>query len=205
MATTFYCIRHAEVHNPKKLFYGRMDGFSLSITGQGQASAAGNALADRPLKAVFTSPMQRAQETAQILASPHLDLAITADERLNEVHTPHDGRPISELAATNFDLYTGNQAPHESPADVLNRLQAFFVAIRQSHRDQELAVVTHGDLIAMIYLYAVGAPVSLQARMAMGTAHGYPAEYPPPASINAFTFYSDEADERPEFGYQKPY
>ena len=38
-------VRHGEVHNPHKVFYGRLPGFHLSVTGFAEAAAAGAALA----------------------------------------------------------------------------------------------------------------------------------------------------------------
>ena len=64
--TQIHFVRHGEVHNPQKIYYGRLPGFPLSEEGRRQAQAAAHALRARPLAAIFSSPMQRARETAEL-------------------------------------------------------------------------------------------------------------------------------------------
>ena len=56
--TTIYLMRHGHVHNPQNILYGRLPGFSLSEMGIGQAQAAGEWLADKPISAIYSSPME---------------------------------------------------------------------------------------------------------------------------------------------------
>jgi broad specificity phosphatase PhoE len=70
------------VWNPQGLFYGRLPGFHLSKEGRASADALSAALAGAPVRAVYASPLDRAKETAAILATPH-GLAVQQDERLN--------------------------------------------------------------------------------------------------------------------------
>ena len=100
MTTKLYLMRHGEVYNPTKILYGRMSGFYLSEAGIEQARAAGRWLADKPIKAIYSSPMERAQQTAAIVAQQHEALAPRTDERILEVLTPYQGQPTEELAAT---------------------------------------------------------------------------------------------------------
>lgn len=76
-------IRHARVHNPDHVVYARLSGFHLSPQGRAEARTLAARLAHMPVVAVYASPLERAVETARILAEPHgIDLA--ADDRLLE-------------------------------------------------------------------------------------------------------------------------
>lgn len=91
MATsTIHLVRHGEVENPKGVIYGRLPGYHLSERGRRQAQAAAERLARAELGAVHSSPLERAQETAQIIADVH-GLEVTTDHRLIESETTLEG------------------------------------------------------------------------------------------------------------------
>ena len=156
MTTTLYLMRHGEVHNPAHILYGRRPGFFLSEAGEAQARAAGAWLADKPLAAIYASPMERAQQTAGIVASYLPALTPAIDERIIEVSTPYEGQPIDDLAAMGWDLYTGNQPPHEVPGTVLDRVLDFCDYIVERYSGQSVAAVAHGDILVFAWLQAQG-------------------------------------------------
>lgn len=88
--TTIHLVRHGQVENPKGVIYGRLPGFSLSERGRRQAEAAARRLADRDVDAVWASPLERAQETARIIAESH-GLVVKTDDRLIESGTTLEG------------------------------------------------------------------------------------------------------------------
>ena len=92
--TRVHLIRHGEVHNPDRILYGRLPGFRLSETGQAQAAAAADLLAERDIVAVIASPLQRAQETATPIAARH-NLAIDTDDNLIESTNIFEGKRVS--------------------------------------------------------------------------------------------------------------
>jgi broad specificity phosphatase PhoE len=64
-------IRHGQTAwNKDKIFRGRID-VELNEIGKKQAKACADALKDTQIVAFYTSPLLRAMETAQIIASPH--------------------------------------------------------------------------------------------------------------------------------------
>lgn len=202
---TLFLIRHGEVHNPDHILYGRMPNFGLSETGRGQASAAGKALLDKPLAAIYVSPMQRAQETASIIeATRPTEVPIITEERLNEVHTPFDGTPHAELEKTNFDIYTGTEAPYEQPLDVRRRVREWIAQMRRERAGQTIAAVSHGDVVVTMFLFAQQYAGSDIARLQL-EGLGLPEPYPATASISTFTYKSDDLDEVPDYFYVKPY
>lgn len=90
MNGTIHLVRHGKVENPKGVIYGRLPGFGLSDLGQRQAAAAAERLGDRDIGAVWSSPLERAQETAEAIAAPH-GLEIVTDVRLIESGTSLEG------------------------------------------------------------------------------------------------------------------
>ncbi|MGA2872197.1 MAG: histidine phosphatase family protein [Candidatus Dormibacteria bacterium] len=68
-ATTCYLARHCDVANPGRVMYGHLPNFPLSARGRQQADALGHYLSHTRIRAIYTSPLQRAQETASLLAS----------------------------------------------------------------------------------------------------------------------------------------
>jgi len=68
VAARILLIRHADVENPGKVLYGHLAGFGLSALGRAQAEAVGLSLRDAGIKRIVHSPLQRARETAQIIA-----------------------------------------------------------------------------------------------------------------------------------------
>ena len=83
MSATVLGIRHGLVENPENVIYARLPGFGLSTEGRDAAESTAERLSGREVVAVFASPLQRAIETAEILARPH-GLVVRADERLIE-------------------------------------------------------------------------------------------------------------------------
>ena len=65
LTCTLHLVRHGEVENPRGVIYGRLPGYNLSERGRRQAAAAARRLRDADLAAVWASPLERAQETAQ--------------------------------------------------------------------------------------------------------------------------------------------
>ena len=76
-------VRHAAVWNPDGMVYARLPGFHLSEAGRAEADQLSRDLATVAVASIQASPLERAIETAGILAEPHgLDVAV--DDRLLE-------------------------------------------------------------------------------------------------------------------------
>lgn len=86
-STRILLCRHAEPENPRGVFYGHLPGFGLSAVGVRQALALGQALAGDGVRRVYTSPLQRARETANLAASRMSQLvSVEIREDLEEAH-----------------------------------------------------------------------------------------------------------------------
>lgn len=204
MATTLYLMRHGHVHNPTNILYGRLPGFRLSELGIQQARAAREWLAGKPIKAIYSSPMERARQTASIVAQRHDALSPRIDERILEVWTPYEGRPTAELAAAGWDLYSGNEPPYESPGMVLDRVLDFMAHITAAHIGESVVAVAHGDILVFPWLHAQGVePDALMKDRLMDYA--LPVDYPATASIMTFELDGPPRDALPIVRYDCPY
>ena len=193
--TTIHLIRHGEVHNPEKIYYGRLPGFYLSDCGRLQAAATAQLLTTHKLDAIYTSPMERAIETAEIIVQQQDGLALQESDTIKEVYSPFDGQPISSMVARTWDIYSGTEAPYEQPADVLKRVLDYVDQVRQQHSGQRVALVTHGDIVMFMTLWANALPLHAET-----TQNFYP-EYLGHASISTCTYRTDAAAEIPTLEY----
>lgn len=94
MTVTVHLLRHGEVHNPGRVLYGRLPGYVLSDLGIAQAKLAAEFLAERDIRHVVCSPLERAQQTAAPLADA-LGLTVALDERLIEAGNKLEGRQVA--------------------------------------------------------------------------------------------------------------
>lgn len=204
LTTTLYLMRHGEVRNPNGILYGRMPGFYLSDAGIEQARAAGRWLADKPIQAIYSSPMERARQTASIVAAHHEGISPRLDERILEVSTPYEGRPTAELAAIGWDLYTGNEPPYETPRMVLDRVLDFLEQIFAAHAEESAVAVAHGDILVFPWLHAQGVEPDALMKDRL-VEYALPVDYPATASIMTFELDGPPREARPRVSYVCPY
>jgi probable phosphoglycerate mutase len=202
--TSIHFVRHGHVHNPKNILYGRLPGFRLSEMGREQAQAAADVLREVPFGVAFSSPQPRARQTAEIILAGRNGLEPSISPLIDELYTPFEGRPISEMAARQWDIYTGIEPEYEQPADLVARLQQFITGVRQNYAGQPVLAVTHGDLIAFLLLWAKGLPLEPGSKEKLDTL-GLGDSYPATASITTLTYQTTMANEMPTLEYVRPY
>lgn len=165
---TLILLRHARsAANGSGTLAGRLPGVSLDDTGSGQAAGLRQRLAEVPLHAVVTSPLQRCQETVAALAADR-ELSPVVDDRLSEVdYGEWTGRKLKEL--TEEPLWKIVQQ-HPSAAvfpggEGLAQVQARSVAAVREHDARVTAehganavwlVCSHGDVIKSVLADALG-------------------------------------------------
>ena len=161
--TRVHLVRHGQVHNPRRMVYGRLPGWRLSANGRAQAEEVARALAGRPVAAIYSSPLERAQETAAILA-----LALGAPVRVR------DDLIESALAAQweglswpqvwlrhrrEWQTYRKRPLELEAPEPLGRLAQRMAGAVRdiaQAHPGDEVVAVSHGDPIKAVVLALTG-------------------------------------------------
>jgi broad specificity phosphatase PhoE len=85
-----HLVRHGEVDNPQGVLYGRLPGYRLSEAGRLMAKAAADYLAGRDVKVVWSSPLERAIETTEPIAT-EFGLPAEVDARLIEPWNHFEG------------------------------------------------------------------------------------------------------------------
>jgi broad specificity phosphatase PhoE len=146
--TVVHLLRHGEVHNPNHVLYGRLPGYHLSANGRMMADAAADYFDGRPVAAVFASPLERAQETAQPVAA-RLGRQIITDDRLIESGNVLEGKSVSlaNLAANPVNwkyLWNPFQPSWGEPyTEVVTRVRQVIDRARDAARGQEAVCVSH--------------------------------------------------------------
>jgi broad specificity phosphatase PhoE len=147
VATTILLVRHGETDwNRERRFQGHAD-TPLNEAGRAQAAALADALVNDGLTAVYTSPLQRASETAAIVAS-RLGLDVKPLEALREIHVGDwQGLTVDEVKERHPELgdwrwrsgWPGGETYDELSARVVPAL----VGLADEHPDERILAVTH--------------------------------------------------------------
>lgn len=147
--TVVHLLRHGEVYNPEKVLYGRLPGYRLSDLGEQMAVRAAEALADRNIAQVFSSPMERAQQTATPVAEHH-GLEIITNEDLIEADNVFEGQRVSvgdgvlRQPRTWKHLYNPFKPSWGEPYDVVaQRMRAAVEKARMAAVGEEAVLVSH--------------------------------------------------------------
>jgi probable phosphoglycerate mutase len=171
--TTFLLIRHALCDPVGKRIAGRAPGIHLNEDGRGQAAALATRLRTLPVAAIWSSPLERAVETAQPFASI-LGLPIVQDQRLNEVDFGDwTGRTLAELEGTpawhDFnERRSSTRIPNgEIMDEVVRRSLALLVEARRTPAlaGGLVALVSHGDVLRSLIAHCIGMDLNAMHRI----------------------------------------
>jgi len=184
--TTIWLARHGEVHNPSNLLYGRLPRMGLSPEGRRQAQALNAFLAERPLAAIYSSPMLRARRTAEVILASHPDLVrLHIDSDLNEIRTGWQGEPLAALERIQWDFYTNPRSPEDEGLEAIyTRMRRWLDRVLRRHPESEVVGVSHGDPILILVGALRGLP--LEGRRL------FPTPYIPTGTVYRLEF--DAAD-----------
>lgn len=160
-------VRHGENDYVKKnLLAGRLPGVHLNEKGQAQAQALTERLKSLPIKAVYSSPLERAMETAEPFAKA-LGLEVIPRPGLLETDIGEwQGLPLKGLRRSKpWRKVQGNPARHRFPGgeafiDTQHRICTELEALAALHQPKEMIVcVTHADPIKLAVAYYLGMPL----------------------------------------------
>ncbi|MEV4579389.1 histidine phosphatase family protein [Nonomuraea jabiensis] len=147
--TVVHLLRHGEVHNPAGVLYGRLPGYHLSETGKLMAETVAKAVGGRDIVAIYSSPLERALETAAPLADK-LGLDIVQDERLIEAGNLLQGRPVGQGLAIlrnprNYRYFYNPLRPSwgEPYPMIVRRMKSVIDDARSAARGHEVVLVSH--------------------------------------------------------------
>lgn len=164
MSTTIVLVRHGETDwNREHRFQGHAD-TRLNEEGRRQAQALAELLGGEHFVAAYSSPLQRAFETAEILAAP-LGLDVATTDALMEVDVGSwSGLTTAEVAERfpegfrRWSAFGHGWDDGESYEELGLRVLSGLHEIAAAHRGARVLVVTHGGPIRSAVAAARGFP-----------------------------------------------
>ena len=173
--TTVLLIRHATTAATGQRLGGRTAA-PLDERGRGQAEATAQRLADVPLKAVYSSPLPRTCETAEIVARAHR-LKVRPVEGLVEVEYGRwTDRPLKPLqrhrlwpviqARPSLVRFPDGETIRQAQIRAVDAVEAMVVR----HRRDVIAAVSHADVIKAVVAFYLGQPLDLFQRLVVSPA-----------------------------------
>jgi probable phosphomutase (TIGR03848 family) len=176
MMTQLLLVRHGHNDWMKDRLAGWTPGVHLNEEGHAAAAALARRLDGYHLDAVFSSPLERARETAAYLAEPR-QLEVQELAGVGEVRCgAWTGRQIESL--TNDPQWlklmfypSGTRLPEgENLAEVQARALAALGDVQSAYPDGVVAVVSHADVIKAVVAHYIGAHLDLFQRLVVAPA-----------------------------------
>ena len=149
-------LRHGQAkNNTDRILAGRTEGVPLTDVGEQQAQHTAELLEDMNISAIYSSPIQRAKHTAEIVGK-HNSLDVTIDDRLIELDMgKFTGMAYDEIFNDHGNVfmkfYQGDlEIAHngvETFGQVKKRVLGIVDHVIEKHPDQNVVLVTHMDPI----------------------------------------------------------
>lgn len=171
-------IRHAENEYVKKgRLAGRLPDVHLNDKGLEQAQAIAEKLKGAPIQALYSSPMERAQETAKPIATA-LGLDVTIRQGLIETdYGEWQNKTLKGLARLKLWRVLQNKPSlfrfpgGESFSEAQHRITQEIEAICADHDPKHvIACVSHADPIKLAVAYYTGMPLDSFQRLVVSPA-----------------------------------
>ena len=145
--TVVHLLRHGEVYNPSKVLYGRMPDFHLSDRGREMADMAADWFEGHDIAALFSSPLDRTQETAEPVQK-RADLPVTLDDRLIEAANRLEGRSLSARSVRDPYVMSKVYNPFrpswgEAYSEIVQRMVEVIMVARRAAWGREAVCVSH--------------------------------------------------------------
>jgi len=162
--TVFHLVRHGHVENPHKVVYGRQRGWRLSARGHREAEAVARHLAGRPIARVYTSPLERAVQTATVIAGS-CGGEVEPREDLGEAFlcAPWEGlswREVRRERPADWARYLFRPLEIEGVPEDLRALAARMTgalrSMAEAHPSAQVVAVSHGDPLKAVVLVLTG-------------------------------------------------
>ena len=173
--TLVLLVRHGATPTTGQVMPGRAPGLHLSEAGQGQAAAVADRLAGLKLDALYTSPLERARETAAPTAAATGLGAIDEPGLLESDVGEWTGQSLGALAK--LAAWRGLQSSPstfrfpggESLAELQARVVAVLDRVQAAHPGGTVACFTHADPIRLALTFALGAHLDVFDRVVVDT------------------------------------
>ncbi|MEW6716927.1 MAG: MSMEG_4193 family putative phosphomutase [Chloroflexota bacterium] len=175
---TIVLIRHGENDLlVKGHLAGRMPGIGLNEKGRRQARDIAEALSKAPVKAVYSSPLERAMETAEPIAQA-LGLSVIPRSGLIEIDFGDwQNRSLKQLhrlklwkvvvRSPSLARFPGGETFAQAQSRIVDEIEN----LNASHNPKDTFVcVTHSDVIKLAVAYYLGLPLDMFQRLVIAPA-----------------------------------
>jgi probable phosphomutase (TIGR03848 family) len=193
-------VRHGRTAaNAAGILAGRTPGLRLDPVGVASAEALRDRLAEAPLVAAVSSPLDRCRQTADIVVNGRL--AVTTEPRLTECdYGEWTGQELRRLrrrklwptiqATPSQVTFPGGESFPQMQARAVAAIRDHDAAISAAHGPEAVWIAfSHGDVIKAIITDAVGAPLDHLQRIVVdpcsATAIRYTSGHPLVHVVNA--------------------
>ncbi|WP_413173507.1 histidine phosphatase family protein [Anabaena azotica] len=178
--TRVIIVRHGQsTYNIERRIQGRTDASTLTDKGRSDAGKAGQALSNIAFKAIYSSPLNRAKTTAEIIRGELVEKSaeIQVSEQLVEVDLPLWAGMLSADVKEKFpdDYSIWKQRPHELRMIVndaqgtqelfpvlalYEQAKQFWQEILSRHQGETILIVGHNGINRALISTALGIPPS---------------------------------------------
>ncbi len=155
---TFYLVRHGEAENNVRHILNSLpekSEYPLTERGREQVAVSSARLAGSGADVIWSSPILRARQTAEII-SQATGLTVNIDDRLCEVRFGvFNGRQQEEFLAkypeAEMRLSPDPADGVESYLDIRARLTTFLSDMEEKHAGKKVIIVSHGDTLEQLH------------------------------------------------------
>jgi broad specificity phosphatase PhoE len=171
VTTTFFLVRHAAHDNVGGFLAGRLPGIRLGPDGRSQAARLGERMRRERFDAIHASPLERARETAEAIATASGVAPVRSTDALDEVD-------FGEWSGKDFE--TLDRDPHwrqwntarsltrtpggETMLDVQRRVLALMEELMRTSSEGALVLVSHSEVIKAALSHVLGLPTDAWMR-----------------------------------------
>lgn len=173
--TTFLCIRHGKCEPIGKYIAGRMSGIQLNNEGRKEVAILAQRLKDIDIEKVYSSPLERACETSDIICKAH-NLDYEIQDQLNEIdYGDWSGKTFKELKLIpEWNLYNQLKSTFQVPngemlIDIEQRISTFTEKMRRIHKGV-VVLVSHAEPIKCLIAHYLGISLDLIGRIEIDPA-----------------------------------
>jgi broad specificity phosphatase PhoE len=186
--TKFLLIRHALTDSVGKRLSGHTPGVPLNAEGQAQAQALAARLTNVAIDAIYTSPLERALQTAEPLAKAHnltiaesndfleIDFGQWTNCTFQELENQPQFRHFNSFRS--HTRIPGGELMLEAQARIVGGLQR----LSTQHAGQTVAIVSHSDMLKAAVAHYAGIPLDLFQRLEIS-----------PASVSVLEIFEETA------------
>jgi probable phosphomutase (TIGR03848 family) len=194
--TVVCLVRHGTTPTTGKVLPGRARGLHLADSGRSEAERAGEQFRGMAVAAVYTSPLERARETAAPIAAVLGTRAVVDRGLLECDFGDWTGAELSKLRKlpewkTVQRHPSGFRFPNgESFSELQTRISEAVLALCARHPGEAIVAVSHADCIKAAAALALGVPLDLFQRIVIGpcsqTVIAYGGEGPAVLTMNSY-------------------